>query len=171
MTEPMAQDDIDHFINTATEILEAVKEGLIVNGITPPERSYVTIATEEETVHDDADQLTVAFGLMTPHYPEGQIPRARGQLNTRIGTFYIELVRCTPRMISTKGGTKKIAPPIEKMREYGKQRLQEVAVLKDVCNELLDTPYDPLGRGMYTIAAGLDQGQAQAIKVTLQTMV
>lgn len=171
MIEAMDQEDINHFITQAEEILTLVKEGLLVNGITPPERSYVTIATEEETPHDDTDQLTVAVGMITPHYPEGQIPHARGQLNTRIGTFYIELVRCTPKMGSIKGGAKKILPSTEKMVEYGRLRLQEMAVLKDVCNTLLEGQYDPLGRGMYTIAAGLDQGQAQAIKVTLQTVV
>lgn len=171
MVEALKQDEINHFITRAEEILNLVKEGLLVNGITPPERSYVTIATEEETTHDDTDQLTVALGMVTPHYPQGQIPASPGQMNTRMATFYIELVRCSPAMSSIKGGAKKVAPPLEKMVEYGKMRLQEMAVLKDVCIELTTSKYDSLGRGMFTIAAGLDQGQAQAIKVTLQTMV
>lgn len=167
----MPIDDLNHFINKAEEILNLVKEALIINGITPPERSFVTISTEEEVPHDDTDQLTVSFGLMTPHYPQGQIPTARGHLNTRLATFYVELVRCSPKMIPVKGGAKKIAPSTETMMQYGKQRLQEVAILKNVFNELMQPEYDSLGRAMYTISAGLDSGQAQAIKVTFQTVV
>lgn len=171
MVEVLSQDKIDHFILRGEEILNLVREGLAKNGITPPDRSFVTIATEEEVPHDDSDQLTVALGLFTPHYPQGQIPTVYGHHNAYIGTFYIELVRCTPRMAATKGGMKKMLPSTESMADYGKMRLQEMAVLRSVCDELISSEYDSLGRGMYTVAAGLDSGQAQAIKVTLQTMV
>jgi len=171
MVDVMPQEDIDHFINRAEEILNLTKEALLINGITPPARSFVTIAPEEEVPHDDDDQLTVALGLISPHYPQGQIPTSRGHMNTRMGTFYIELVRCSPAMKSIKGGARKVSPSLQEMTTYGKQRLQEMAVLNQVCIDLCDSPYDSLGRATYAIAAGLDQGQAQAIKVTLQTMV
>lgn len=172
MAETRTQEDLNLYFDKASEILAVVKEALIANGITPPERSYVTIASDEGTAHDDSDQLTVSLGNITNHVPGGVGGyRSSGHSNTRIGVFYIELVRCVPGMISTKGGHKKQMPPLEKLQQYGKQRLQEYVVLKDVAIELTQSEYDPLGQVSFTIASGTESGQAQAIKVALQTMV
>lgn len=87
--------DKDEFADVAEHLLNTIVNVYTENATSLPERRYLTVGSQGETVHD-CEQVTVSFEQGYSGMPGNQAQEPAKCDEPRSGVYIVEVVRCLP---------------------------------------------------------------------------
>lgn len=166
----------------AEEVMEITKAELARHDLEVPEKSYLTIGSEDMIAHDHCSQLTVGpatsrYGLPNPDTPTTIRVNTCGK--GFIVDMVVQIVRCSPKYQnrdSSSGGSVRSSNLNPKMSmddldAYARQRMHDMFVLHRVANAVSDRPSSTGDANNYTITVGPDSGGSQAVTLIIPVSV
>lgn len=158
--------DEEDIVERAQLILQTINSVFDENGVSLPERQYITVG---ETAHD-CEQVTVAFTSSQLGLPSGGGGAAvvcTGNLPTT-AIFTVQIVRCVP----APGGTVNTAvraPSAKALDDSGMGFMRDSSLLLKAGYQAIESTWSMEGSADVTLAA--PSGAYQAITMSISTVI
>jgi hypothetical protein len=159
----MNVDDKDDIGNTLDRILFSIEATFEQANVALPERRYFHAGGDGSTVHD-CEQLTIAFSQVYQGLPGAQGIEPEKCDAPLSGVFVIELVRCVPDKLYTKGKQTRVPQPADLSMHAKVQGIDAYLLMQAG----LLVGNDAFG-SMVNVVPGLPSGAYQAMTMELVT--
>lgn len=178
----MADPNVFRVEETADEVMKITQAELERHGLEVPEKSYLTIGSEDMVAHDNCSQLTVGpatsrYGLPNPDTPTTIRVNTCGK--GFVVDMVVQIVRCSPKYQNrdaTSGGSVRssnLSPRMstDDMDSYARQRMGDMFVLHRVADAVSKRPSSTGDANNYSISVGPDSGGSQAVSLIIPVSV